>query len=65
MTLTDFYEVYSLASSLRDLLENEGFSTAGALVNVTTDDCVDIQLQRGHIAELMRALQEFVAEKVN
>ncbi|KAJ7681381.1 hypothetical protein B0H17DRAFT_1333752 [Mycena rosella] len=59
-TLSDFCGVYRLSNATRTLLDDQGFETTAALLG-TTDACLlDADFKRGQIAEIKRALKEFI-----
>jgi hypothetical protein len=60
LTLAEFCLKYQVSDTIRGLLEADGFETAGALLNVSEKDLKEDGFKRGHIAELKRALREFV-----
>ncbi|KAF8217095.1 hypothetical protein K438DRAFT_1926008 [Mycena galopus ATCC 62051] len=64
MTISDFCHQYGINTSVLHLLEEAGFETAGALLDVTEDNLKDVGLQTGSIVEMKRALREFLSAKM-
>ncbi|KAJ7744250.1 hypothetical protein DFH07DRAFT_777116 [Mycena maculata] len=59
-TVSQFCHQYCLGEKIKTALEKEGFETAGALTEVSDTALLDVGLQNGHIAEIKRALKEFL-----
>ncbi|KAJ7364556.1 hypothetical protein DFH08DRAFT_1073221 [Mycena albidolilacea] len=59
-----FCEDYELDEALQKLLKSAGFSTVGALLKVTDTDLREAHFKSGHIAELVAALEDWVATNV-
>ncbi|KAF8169198.1 hypothetical protein K438DRAFT_1941391 [Mycena galopus ATCC 62051] len=62
MAIDKFCRQYSLSKKIHQLLEDEGFETAGALFQVSEGSLKESGFKAGHIAELKRALAEFGAQ---
>lgn len=62
LSLEEFSKKYALGDSVRKLLENQGFETAGALLEISDSDLESVDFKKGHIAELKRALRDFLLE---
>jgi hypothetical protein len=58
--MAQFCREYQVSDKIRGRLEADGFETAKALFNVSENDLMADGYKRGHIAELKRALKEFV-----
>jgi hypothetical protein len=63
MDLGLFCETYGVDESIRTTLEREGFKTAGALVEIS-EGTLEEKLKIGEIAELKRAVREFLVSNV-
>jgi hypothetical protein len=61
LTIEQFCEKYRLNQAIRDTLHREGYETAGALVGESDDTLAKLGLKIGYLAELKRALREFLA----
>ncbi|KAJ7681370.1 hypothetical protein B0H17DRAFT_1182052 [Mycena rosella] len=59
LTIDDFCDKYHLRMEIRQILKEEGFETAGALLE-TSADALSPRLGIGDIAELKRALRTFL-----
>jgi hypothetical protein len=64
MKISDFCHQYCINTNVLELLEKSGFETAGALLDVTEDNLKDVGLQPGNIAEMKRALREFLSARM-
>ncbi|KAJ7041125.1 hypothetical protein C8F04DRAFT_1080295 [Mycena alexandri] len=62
MPLKEFCTTYKVNKDLFNRLVEAGFSTVAGLLKVTTADLRDEGFSIGHIAELQRALEQFVAK---
>jgi hypothetical protein len=62
LSVAQFCQKYCLSEGIRNALEDYGCSTAGALFEVSEGDLKDAGFKGGHIAELRRALKQFVAK---
>ncbi|KAJ7744251.1 hypothetical protein DFH07DRAFT_1063424 [Mycena maculata] len=61
LTLAEFCEKYGLNDTIRQVLEKEGFETAGALLETTEPTLKEAGLKIGQIGELRRALRVFLS----
>ncbi|KAJ6476332.1 hypothetical protein C8R45DRAFT_1077248 [Mycena sanguinolenta] len=61
LSMGDFCQKYHVSDKIRKLLEEEGFETAGQLLEVTDADLREAGLKGGQIAELKRALKDLVS----
>ncbi|KAJ7450005.1 hypothetical protein B0H11DRAFT_2289374 [Mycena galericulata] len=64
LKVAEFCQQYRLDDSIRKLLQNEKFETAGALLEADESSLEKTGLKQGQIAELKRALREFLSEKM-
>ncbi|KAJ6493014.1 hypothetical protein C8R45DRAFT_1073087 [Mycena sanguinolenta] len=64
MTIAKFCEQYHVNDSIRALLETAEFETAGSLLDVTEETLKEVGLKHGNIAELKRALREFLSARM-
>ncbi|KAJ7717547.1 hypothetical protein B0H16DRAFT_1897914 [Mycena metata] len=60
LTVSAFCNKYEISLEIAESLHNADFRTAGALLEVSDTDLMAIKLKKGHIAELKRALKEFI-----
>lgn len=60
LAVADFCNQYGLSQKIHDLLTEEGYETAGALLEVSDVTLKDANFKSGQIAELKRALKEFL-----
>ncbi|KAJ6518630.1 hypothetical protein C8R45DRAFT_917807 [Mycena sanguinolenta] len=58
LTVAEFCQRYSLSKKICSLLEEQGFETAGELLEVSSTALRDAGFKGGHILELKRALNE-------
>ncbi|KAJ6587899.1 hypothetical protein B0H19DRAFT_1097361 [Mycena capillaripes] len=65
LSLAEFCQEYKLSDKIHQLLDDQGFETVGALLEVTDTDLKDIGFKIGHIAELKRALNDFASKNGN
>jgi hypothetical protein len=63
LTLLEFSKKYKLSDEIRNLLEADGYDTAGALLYASETTLKEAGLKRGHIAGVKRALNQFLAVK--
>ncbi|KAF7331203.1 hypothetical protein MSAN_02439000 [Mycena sanguinolenta] len=62
MAIDDFCKEYGVRDTSRDLLEKDGFDTVGGILEVSSEDLKAIGLKSGEIAQLRRALRQFLAK---
>ncbi|KAJ7894329.1 hypothetical protein B0H14DRAFT_2683988, partial [Mycena olivaceomarginata] len=62
LTLAKFCQEYTLSGNLQKLLQDQGFETVGGLLEANDTDFENAGFKFGHIAELTRALNDFVLE---
>ncbi|KAF8130512.1 hypothetical protein K438DRAFT_1999305 [Mycena galopus ATCC 62051] len=62
MAINKFCRQYNLSKKIHQLLDNEGFETAGELFQVADGELKELGFKPGCIAELKRALMEFSAQ---
>ncbi|KAF8150308.1 hypothetical protein K438DRAFT_442351 [Mycena galopus ATCC 62051] len=60
MSLSEFCRQYRVSDKIRRQLDKQGFETVGALLEVSDTSLRKAGLKSGQIAELKRALEEFV-----
>jgi len=60
LSVQEFCRKYKVGDEIRGLLENEGFKTAGALLEVSDSDLKDAGFRSGHVAEVKRALKDWL-----
>ncbi|KAJ7499624.1 hypothetical protein FB451DRAFT_1358744 [Mycena latifolia] len=63
LTLAEFCQEYRLSDKIRNLLDEAGFETAGALLEVSDVSLLEDGFKRGQIAEMRRALKEFLTNQ--
>ncbi|KAJ7450546.1 hypothetical protein FB451DRAFT_1285488 [Mycena latifolia] len=63
LRLAEFCQRYCLSDRIRKLLGDQGFETAGALLEVSDVSLLDDGFLPGHIAEMKRALKEFLLQQ--
>ncbi|KAJ7116283.1 hypothetical protein C8R43DRAFT_1137958 [Mycena crocata] len=61
LTVADFCKRYHLSTEISNILKNEGYQTAGALFEESDATLKDLGLKIGQVAELKRALKEFLS----
>jgi hypothetical protein len=60
LTVGAFCHAYRLSDRIRNLLDEQGFKTTAALLEIT-DDCLrEVGFKVGQIAEIKRALRQFL-----
>ncbi|KAJ7450002.1 hypothetical protein B0H11DRAFT_2201994 [Mycena galericulata] len=64
LKVADFCKEYHLSDDVRELLENEKFETAGALLEVAEGSLEKSGFTQAQIGELKRALKEFLAARM-
>ncbi|KAJ7450046.1 hypothetical protein B0H11DRAFT_1928429 [Mycena galericulata] len=64
LKVADFCKQYHLSDEIRQLLEKEKFETAGALLEVAESNLEKSGFKQGQIAEVKRALREFLSVKM-
>ncbi|KAJ6569079.1 hypothetical protein B0H19DRAFT_1349971 [Mycena capillaripes] len=62
LTIASFCQQYHISRTIQDRLQEEGFETAGALLELSDTQLVDAGFKRGHIAELKRALKALLED---
>ncbi|KAF8169199.1 hypothetical protein K438DRAFT_1855840 [Mycena galopus ATCC 62051] len=60
MSLSEFCRQYRVSDKIRRQLDEQGFETAGSLFEVSDMTLHEAGLKSGHIAELKRALKEYM-----
>ncbi|KAJ6461673.1 hypothetical protein C8R45DRAFT_1108426 [Mycena sanguinolenta] len=60
LPIEEFCNDYRLHVKTKELLENEAFDSAGALLEVSEEDLREANFKLGQIAELKRALREWM-----
>ncbi|KAJ7450548.1 hypothetical protein FB451DRAFT_1186658 [Mycena latifolia] len=60
LSVTQFCQDFHVSNKIRNLLVNQGFETAGALLEVSDISLLDVGLKVGQIAEMKRALTQFL-----
>ncbi|KAJ6461678.1 hypothetical protein C8R45DRAFT_1080771 [Mycena sanguinolenta] len=60
LTIEKFCETYDLDKNIKELLENEAFGSAGALLEVSEEELRKANFKLGQVAELKRALREWL-----
>ncbi|KAK7055071.1 hypothetical protein R3P38DRAFT_2844945 [Favolaschia claudopus] len=61
LSVKDFCRSYGVSATICKLLSDQGFETAGSLLETDDYTLSDIGFKQGQIAELKRALGQFVA----
>jgi hypothetical protein len=61
-TVLDFCQHYCLSRTIQDLLVAEGFENTGGLLEVSPTDLSEAKFKQGQIAEIKRALKDFLDE---
>ncbi|KAJ7656599.1 hypothetical protein B0H17DRAFT_1098341 [Mycena rosella] len=64
LTVEKFCTEYALGEEIQKLLEDAKFQSAGALLEVAEGDLEKAGFKLGQIAELKRALREFLAPEL-
>lgn len=64
LKVDEFCEKYHLNHEICERLQSEKFETAGALLEVAEDSLEKAGFKQGQIAELKRALREFLSTRV-
>lgn len=62
--VAEFCQQYRLSDDIRELLENEKFETAGAILEVAEGNLEKAGFRQGQIAEVKRALREFLSTRM-
>ncbi|KAJ7499609.1 hypothetical protein FB451DRAFT_41510 [Mycena latifolia] len=62
LTVAEFCQECCLSDKIRNLLDKAGFETAGALLEVSDVSLLEDGFKRGQIAEMKRALKEFLSK---
>ncbi|KAJ7681378.1 hypothetical protein B0H17DRAFT_1333751, partial [Mycena rosella] len=62
LTVAEFCREYHVSDRIRFLLDRQGFETAGALLEVSDVYLLDEGFKGGQIAEMKRALKEFLSK---
>ncbi|KAJ6511830.1 hypothetical protein DFH09DRAFT_1100127 [Mycena vulgaris] len=62
LTVSDFCREYHLSDKIRNLLDEQGFETAGALLEVSDISLLQDGFKPGQVAELKRALKELLVK---
>ncbi|KAK7039478.1 hypothetical protein R3P38DRAFT_2899761 [Favolaschia claudopus] len=64
LSVTDFCKQYRLSDEIKKLLLNEKFETAGAVLEAAESNLEKAGFKQGQVAELKRALREFLSSKM-
>jgi len=64
LSVAEFCKEYRLSDEIRELLQNEKFETAGAVLEAAEGNLEKAGFKQGQIAELKRALREFLSTKM-
>lgn len=60
LPLAEFCQEYRLSEKIRNLLDEQGFETAGSLLEVSDISLLEDGFKKGQIAEMKRALTQFL-----
>jgi hypothetical protein len=60
LPLAEFCQEYRLSEKIRNLLDEQGFETAGSLLEVSDISLLEDGFKKGQIAEMKRALSQFL-----
>nr|GAT50623.1 predicted protein [Mycena chlorophos] len=63
LSIEDLCSQYCLSPAIQKMLEAEDYMTASALLEVSEQELQDMKLKRGQIAEIKRALREYLASQ--
>ncbi|KAJ6511811.1 hypothetical protein DFH09DRAFT_1100111 [Mycena vulgaris] len=61
-TVADFCQQFNLSHAILRQLQDQGFETTGGLLEVSDASLAGAKFKPGHIAEIKRALKEFLSE---
>jgi hypothetical protein len=62
LPLAEFCQEYRLSDKIRNLLDEQGFETAGSLFEVSDISLLEDGFKKGQIAEMKRALNQFLCK---
>jgi hypothetical protein len=60
LTVAEFCQKYHFGDKIRNLLDQQGFETAGAILEVSEMSLLEVGFKIGHIAEMKRALRQLL-----
>nr|GAT50621.1 predicted protein [Mycena chlorophos] len=63
LSVADFCKKYRLSPAIQKILEEEEYAFASSLLELSDEDLKDLKLKRGQIAEVKRALREYLASQ--
>ncbi|KAF7291709.1 hypothetical protein HMN09_01262500 [Mycena chlorophos] len=61
LSIADFCKKYRLSPAIQKILEEEEYALASSLLELSDEDLKDLKFKRGQIAEVKRALREYLA----